>query len=201
MPALRPLLTSLFLLGALLLACAGLGKRPSPPEPVGTTCASNDDCVLDCSPGIDCCHDDALCGCEQAVHKDESKAYSAYEDKWCPDSRGDDCKVASCPMPEYDVKPVCRGGQCQTRQVPRTPQCQSDDDCVIFCPEGPDCCGEPCTCELAFHKDAAESFSRMRARTCEDREDIDCPVADCDNIPDPTPVCRQGTCVAKPAKR
>jgi len=79
--------------------------------------------------------------------------------------------------------------------------CQTDADCVLFCPRGSDCCGEPCTCEQVAHRVAAEEFRTLRDRSCATRTDIECPVADCDNTPDPKPVCRKNQCVAKPVRR
>lgn len=106
---------------ALPFALGCLGLRPPVPT-VAAGCDTDEECVVACSPGADCCYADSLCGCDEVVHRDQAEAWQDWAQHWCRDIGPDECPVASCPAPEHQVQAVCVAGRCEARKVPGFPE-------------------------------------------------------------------------------
>ncbi len=70
--------------------------------------------------------------------------------------------------------------------------CDKDGDCMIFCPRVSGCCGWPCGCRNAIRRDAAASFEKEYARTCQRPP---CPAVGCALEEAMWAQCRGGRCV------
>jgi hypothetical protein len=77
---------------------------------------------------------------------------------------------------------------------PRDPYaCDGPGQCVLVCPEVQGCCGAPCGCRHAIHRDHAEAFAARYADTC-DR--APCPAVGSAWEPAHGAACVSGRCTA-----
>ncbi|WP_437916460.1 hypothetical protein WME73_17865 [Sorangium sp. So ce302] len=72
--------------------------------------------------------------------------------------------------------------------------CQSPTDCVLSCPEPAGCCGWPCGCQHAIHRDHRAVFEANFEKTC--TRPPRCPVVGCAFERAVGATCRNGRCVA-----
>lgn len=76
---------------------------------------------------------------------------------------------------------------------PRNPySCSAPGDCVLSCPEARGCCGWPCGCRHAIHRDHAAAFEADYPRTCARPP---CPAVGCAHQPAFGATCLNGRCV------
>jgi hypothetical protein len=73
--------------------------------------------------------------------------------------------------------------------------CTSSDDCIISCPAVRGCCGWPCGCTNAIHRDQAASFVANYASTC--TRVPNCPIVACAFEPAVSAICLNGRCEAQ----
>ena len=73
--------------------------------------------------------------------------------------------------------------------------CSSSEECIIACPAVRGCCGWPCGCTNAVHRDRVSSFTAHYASTC--TRTPNCPVVACAYEPATGAVCRAGRCEAE----
>jgi hypothetical protein len=71
--------------------------------------------------------------------------------------------------------------------------CETPGDCVLSCPEARGCCGFPCGCKHAIHRDHRAAFERDYPRTC---ERAPCPAMGCAYEPAASATCHNGRCIA-----
>ncbi|WP_437872545.1 hypothetical protein [Sorangium sp. So ce363] len=72
--------------------------------------------------------------------------------------------------------------------------CQSPTDCVLSCPEPAGCCGWPCGCQHAIHRDHRAAFEANFEKTC--TRPPRCPAVGCAFERAVGATCRNGRCVA-----
>ncbi|HKU37793.1 MAG TPA: hypothetical protein VJR89_06595 [Polyangiales bacterium] len=70
--------------------------------------------------------------------------------------------------------------------------CTSSEDCVISCPAVRGCCGWPCGCTNAIHRDRVASFAAVYASSC--TRAPNCPIVACAYEPALGAECRNGRC-------
>lgn len=73
--------------------------------------------------------------------------------------------------------------------------CTSSADCIISCPSVRGCCGWPCGCNNAIHRDQAASFVAHYASTC--TRAPNCPIVACAFEPAVSAICVDGRCEAQ----
>jgi len=73
--------------------------------------------------------------------------------------------------------------------------CTSSDDCIISCPAVRGCCGWPCGCTNAIHRDQVASFVADYASTC--TRVPNCPIVACAFEPATSAICLNGRCAAQ----
>jgi hypothetical protein len=72
--------------------------------------------------------------------------------------------------------------------------CTAAADCVLFCPRVKGCCGFPCGCRNAVHRDQRDAFTAAYAKSCERHPD--CPAMACRLDDAERATCQNGRCVA-----
>lgn len=72
--------------------------------------------------------------------------------------------------------------------------CDSDADCMIFCPRVAGCCGSACGCTHAMRRDQAAAYEAEYRRTC--RRPPSCLVEGCMRKEAGAAVCQNGRCTA-----
>jgi hypothetical protein len=101
------------------------------------------------------------------------------------------------PKPEERLQPK----RPQERRQPKRPPpkagdpyaCEQPSDCVLSCPGGPKCCGWPCGCRHAIHRDHKAAFEAQYPDTC--TKHPDCPAVACIRQQAVGATCRNGRCV------
>ncbi|HKP64776.1 MAG TPA: hypothetical protein VJV78_48910 [Polyangiales bacterium] len=73
--------------------------------------------------------------------------------------------------------------------------CTTSEDCVISCPSVRGCCGWPCGCTNAIHRDQVASFVANYASTC--TRAPNCPIVACAYEPADRAICHNGRCAAQ----
>jgi hypothetical protein len=71
--------------------------------------------------------------------------------------------------------------------------CDAPADCVLSCPRAAGCCGWPCGCRHAIHRDHRDAFEAAYPKTCQKAPD--CPAVACAHEPAVAATCRAGRCV------
>jgi hypothetical protein len=101
------------------------------------------------------------------------------------------------PKPIAPIAPVAPSGPAPGRSDDPY-ACKSSEDCIISCPDVRGCCGWPCGCTNAIHRDQASSFVANYASTC--TRVPNCPVVACAFEPALSAICRDGRCEAQRAR-
>jgi hypothetical protein len=166
---------------ALVLVCAlwacgkkdaATGKTQDPVPKKTYECAKDSDCAVSCTLPDSCCGQG--CECTRAYHKDELAAITTSNRKKCESGElSRDCPVYSCKESTHHQVPLCRNKKCVAQPAK---MCDQDTDCVLSCNIWQRCCGDPCDCEYAFHKDDLAVHDEWQKANCQDAvcKDADC---------------------------
>jgi hypothetical protein len=88
------------------------------------------------------------------------------------------------PGPAPQTRPTAPGGDAYA--------CTEHADCVLSCPRAAGCCGWPCGCRHAIHRDHKAAFEARYPETCGKPP---CPAVACMHDPAFGAACRNGRCV------